>query len=214
MRGPMVHRGAPIRVTIVSEHTLFRKGLASLLTLGPGIAVAAETERFDPLAYALTGVPCDVLLLDAHIGGASLPQIEMLSRRFRLLVVTASQQLEEAAAAMRAGASGAVFADLTLDALIEAIRTVARDEVWMPPALRRHLTQPEHSRPTGREREVIRYVALGLRNAEVAGQLGISSETVKKHLRNVFQKLQVRDRVELAHYALRQGLVEVRRMAS
>jgi two-component system NarL family response regulator len=207
----------PIRVAIAGDHALFRRGLASLLASRPGFAVVAEIDRMEGLLFALVGSPCDVLLLDLHEDMGQVAHIEALARRTRLLLVMRDRRLEDAAAAVGAGARGVVFDDLSPDALVDAIRTVARGGVWVPVGLRREaLVEVERSeaRPTGREREVIRHVALGLRNAEVAAKLGISAETVKKHLRNVFQKINVRDRVELAHYALRVGIIEVQRRAS
>jgi DNA-binding CsgD family transcriptional regulator len=114
--------------------------------------------------------------------------------------------------AVRGGVRGVVLNQLAVDGLVEAIRTVAMGYVWIPPALQaevvanlRHTPAPNPL--TLRERDVTRLVATGLRNGEIAGKLSISEQTVKKHLNNIFQKLELRDRVELARYALRTALV-------
>lgn len=94
-----------------------------------------------------------------------------------------------------------------------ALRTVADGLVWLPSALQTELAErlrtPSSKRLTARESEIMRHVALGLRNAEVAERLCISESTVKTHLNNIFQKLGLRDRVELTHHALRVGLLTV-----
>ena len=93
-----------------------------------------------------------------------------------------------------------------------AIRTVADGLVWMPPTVQAEFAAQGNStakRLTARELEIVRLVALGLRNAEVAERLSISESTVKTHLNNIFQKLGVRERLELAHYAIKTGLVAV-----
>jgi len=101
--------------------------------------------------------------------------------------------------------------------LMEALQAVTEGHVWMPPALQAQLTaqmsQPAAEVLTSREREIVRHVALGFRNAEVARQLSISEVTVKTHLNNVFQKLNIRDRVELTLYAIRVGLIGIHEKA-
>ena len=101
------------------------------------------------------------------------------------------------------------------ETLIEAVRTAANGLVWLPPLLQTQLAEqlvaPEVKRLTDRESQIVRYVADGLRNAEVAQRLSITESTVKSHLNNIFQKLGLRDRVELTHYAIRAGLVGLRR---
>jgi DNA-binding NarL/FixJ family response regulator len=95
--------------------------------------------------------------------------------------------------------------------LVEAIRAVAAGLVWMPPALQAEVASQWSSSAskslTSRETEIVHHVARGLRNAEIAQRLAITEATVKAHLNNIFDKLELRDRVELAVYALRHGLV-------
>jgi DNA-binding NarL/FixJ family response regulator len=112
---------------------------------------------------------------------------------------------------MRLGARGVVQKRFAIETLTEAIHAVADGLVWMPPALQAEVaaqwSTPPDAQLTAREREIVRCAALGLRNAEVAKQLAITEATVKTHLNNVFQKLGLRDRLELYRYALRVGLV-------
>jgi DNA-binding NarL/FixJ family response regulator len=132
-------------------------------------------------------------------------------------VVTASQDPAETLAAIRAGAKGVVFKRFAVETLVEAVRTVRDGQVWLPPALQSELTarlaEPDAKALTSREREIVRLVALGLQNPEIARRLAISDVTVKTHLNNVFHKLEVRDRVGLTLYAIRIGLVGINEKA-
>ena len=198
----------PIRVAIADDHALFRQGLRSLLELRAEIAVVAETDRADGLRPMLGVTPCDVLLLDLQMDRSSLSDIGALAAQTKVIVVTASEQAEDALAAIRAGASGIVFKRFAIETLVDAIRAVAEGDMWLAPTLRAAGAREPAPEPlTPREHEIVRHVALGLRNAEVAARLAISEDTVKTHLNNVFQKLGLRDRVQLTLYALRRGLI-------
>ena len=198
----------PIRVAIADDHALFRQGLRSLLALRAEMTVVAETDRVDALDPMLAEVPCDVLLLDLRMDRNSLADIGQLASKTRVIVVTASEHPEDALAAIRAGASGVVFKRFAVETRVDAIRTVADGHVWVMPTLHgAEAVEPALEPLTAREREIVRHVALGLRNAEVATRLAIREDTVKTHLNNVFQKLGVRDRVQLTLYALRRGLI-------
>jgi len=204
---------APLRMIIADDHALFRQGLRSMLRLEPGVVVVAEVERVADLAPILAETRCDVLLLDLQMDRNALADIEGLARRVRVLVVTASEQPSEALAALRAGARAVVFKRFALETLMDAVRAVVEGHVWMPPALQAEITaqalQSETEPLSSREREIVRAVALGLRNAEVAQRLAIAEATVKTHLNKVFQKLGIRDRTELVRYAIRVGIVGV-----
>ena len=201
----------PIRVVIADDHTLFRQGLRSLLQLHEDVTVVAEIERADQLAATLRDVACDVLLLDLQMERSSLVDIASLTGTVKVIVVTASERPEEAVAALRAGAQAVVFKRFAIETLRDAMRAVAEGNVWMPPSLQAHVTaqlrEPPRETLTAREREIVRQVACGLRNAEVGRKLFISEETVKTHLNNIFKKLAVRDRAELTRYAIRVGIV-------
>src|SRR5438093_817464 len=113
----------------------------------------------------------------------------------------------------RAGARAVVFKRFAVETLMDALRAVTAGDVWLPPALQRELTAPM-SEPatkalTPREREIVRLVALGFHNPEIAEQLSIGEVTVKTHINNVFHKLKIRDRVGLTLYALRLGLIGI-----
>jgi len=200
-----------IRVAIADDHALFRQGLKSMLRLQPDVSVVAELERADALLSTLERTPCDVLLLDLQMERSAFVDIEALAERVSVVVVTASERVEDAVEALRAGARALVFKRFAIETLMTAIHTVMDGNVWLPPSLQSVITEqlraPRTAALTRREREIARHVALGLRNAEVAERLGVSEGTVKTHLNNIFQKLGFRDRVELAMYAVRVGLV-------
>jgi DNA-binding NarL/FixJ family response regulator len=204
----------PLRVIIADDHALFRDGLRSALEVRGGISVVAEIARLDDIVPVLDTHDCDVLLLDLQMDRNAIAEIRSFSERVSVAVVTASEEPEELVAAVRAGARAVFFKTFPITSLIEALRTVASGNVWLPPSLQTYianeLQHPGIEALTAREREIVRYVALGLHNAEVAKKAFISEQTVKTHLKNIFQKLGVRDRVALAMYAARVGLVGVR----
>jgi DNA-binding NarL/FixJ family response regulator len=206
-----------LRIAIADDHALFRQGLRSLLELRDDMTVVAETERADEIQPMLEATPCDILLLDLQMDRSSLIDIERLSERVPVIVVTASEVPEDAIAAIRAGARAVVFKRFAVETLVDAIEAVRAGDVWMPTSLQAHLAEglrKSVNEPlTAREREIVRLVALGLRNAEVATKLFISEQTVKTHLNNIFQKLDVRDRVELTLYAIRAGIISAHERA-
>jgi len=201
----------PTRLIIADDHAIFRQGLRSLLLLRPEVEVVREVATASELEAALAETPCDVLLLDLQLDRSMLGEIRALSSRVTVVILTASENLEDAVMAVRSGARAIVQKRFAVETLMEAIKTAVEGHVWTPPALQAELAAqlgaPIAKRLTIREAEVVRYVAIGLRNAEVAQRLSISESTVKTHLNNIFQKLDMRDRVELTRYALRVGLV-------
>ena len=181
-----------------------------MLTLEPDFKIVAEASRADELKLALIRTRCDVLVLDLKMDRSVINDIEMLSRSAKVVVLTGSERVEDALTSLRLGARGIVPKKFAVKNLVEAIRAVFGGLVWMPPSLQAKLTAQWGAVPgeqlTTREREIVRNVAIGSKNAEIAQKLSISELTVKTHLNNIFQKLGVRDRVGLTLYALRVGL--------
>lgn len=200
----------PIRIVIADDHVLFRQGLRSLLRLSSEIEVVAEVATTAELRPTLTGIACDVLLLDLQMDRWSMEDIPDLSRLARIIVLTASESVENGVRALRLGARGIVQKRFAIETLVTAIKTVAEGMAWMPPALQTEFAKtdtPGAKSLTAREADIVRLVGSGMRNIEVAQRLSITESTVKTHLNNIFQKLGVRDRLELTHYAIRTGLV-------
>ena len=200
-----------IRLIIADDHAIFRSGLKSLLRRQRDMQVVAEIETAQALAPALAHTACDVLLLDLQMERWALDDIKALAPLTRVVVLTASESVENAVTAMRLGARAVVQKRFAVRTLIEAIHAVVEGLVWMPPALQMEIAAQwgvsGAKQLTNRETEIVRQVATGLRNAEIAERLSITETTVKTHLNHIFSKLALRDRVELAVYALRHGLV-------
>lgn len=201
----------PLRVIIADDHTLFRQGLRSLLVL-EGVEVVAEVEQAESLKTVLAANPCDVLLLDLQMDQWSMDKIPELSRQTIVVVLTADERVEIGLTALRLGARAIVQKRFAIETLLTAIQAVVDGLVWMPPAMQAALVGqdgPAAKRLTPRESEIVRCVAVGMRNAEVAARLSLSESTVKTHLTNIFQKLAIRDRIELTRYAIKTGLVTI-----
>ena len=203
----------PIRVIIADDHALFRQGLKSLLRHEPDVTIAAETDHAAALAAVVQETPADVLLLDLQMERSALADITSLAEHIAVVVVTASELVGDAFAAIRFGARAVVFKRFAVQTLMDAIRSAAAGDVWLPASVQGELVarlrNTAKSPLSAREEEVVRYVALGLRNAEVGKKLFISEQTVKSHLNNVFDKLGIQDRVELTVYAIRTGIISL-----
>lgn len=205
---------ARIRLIIADDHALFRGGLKSLLRRQRDMQVVGEVESFAALIESLRPGSCDILLLDLQMERWVLGDVKQLAALTKVIVLTASEGTQDAITAMRLGARAVVQKRFAVQTLIDAIHAVADGMVWMPPALQTEVASqwnaPSSRQLTGREVEIARLVALGLRNSEIAKHLSITEGTVKTHLNNIFEKLELRDRVELAVYALRHGIVAAR----
>jgi DNA-binding NarL/FixJ family response regulator len=201
---------APTRLMIADDHALFRGGLKSLLRRQRDMQVVGEVESASALKETVSNTSCDILLLDLQMERWTLSDIADLAKITKVLVLTASDSVENAIAAIKLGARAVVQKRFAVQTLMEAIRAVARGLVWMPPNLQAEIAAQWGAsgtkQLTDREMQIVQYVAVGLRNAEIAGRLSITEPTVKTHLNNIFRKLELRDRVELAVYALRHGL--------
>jgi len=203
----------PLRLIIADDHALFRQGLKSLLMLQSETEVVAEIESADDVLKVVSAAGCDVLLLDLQMDRWMMDDLPQLSRLTNVIVLTASESAENGVRALRLGAKGIVQKRFAIETLMMAVRSVADGMVWMPPMVQTEFARQHSSSEkelTPRESEIVRYVASGLRNTEVAERLLITESTVKTHLNNIFQKLGLRDRLELTHYAIKTGMVGVR----
>lgn len=215
-----------IRIVIADDHTLFRAGLKRLLTREKDLLVTGEAERAEDAEPAVARGKADVLLLDLKMPGGEAVQtlldLDERHPRTRTLILTAFDHEDSILDTAKAGARGYVLKGVSPTTLFQAIRTVHEGGIWIDPGLRQagefstiasRRTRAETARkePDGmdtlsrREMEVLRMVAEGLSNREIAANTFVSERTVKAHLANIFAKLDVNNRVKAALAFLRRN---------
>jgi two-component system, NarL family, response regulator NreC len=209
---------APITVVLADDHPIVRSGLRMLLDAEADIEVVAEAGDVDSAARYVRGHKPGVLVLDLTMPGApslpAIPQIAQSSPGTAIVVLTMQDDAAFAREAMRAGARGYVLKQSATTELVEAIRAAAGGGTYLNPALGARVAAepPPPSGPpddlTEREAEVLRLIALGHTNTEIAGQLYLSVRTVETHRSHIQHKLRLSTRAELVGYALDRGLVE------
>jgi DNA-binding NarL/FixJ family response regulator len=211
-----------MHVVIVDDHPLFRQGVAQTLSGAADIEIVAEGGTAEEAMRLATELLPDILLLDIDIPGggmAAAQAVAAVSPATRIVMLTVSEEEENLTAALRAGARAYVLKGVSGRELITILRGVAAGEVYITPALAASLllemsgagrgaatpTDPLDEL-TDREREILELVAQGLSNKEIAQRLYLTEKTIKHHMTNILQKLQVRNRVEAAMLAQRSNL--------
>lgn len=196
-----------VRVAIADACEAFRVGLRTLLAAFRDLRITAVVAHAGKLD--LDATPSDVLLFDGGASPERLRHVAALGRRVATVGIVAGCESLSALAAARAGALAVVLRDADSAVYANVVRAAAGGTLALPVPLQMRLLD-EYRRPgelSTREKEVVKLVAIGLRNHEVARMLYVSESTVKTHLNNVFAKVGVRDRVELALYAWRRNLI-------
>ena len=204
-----------IRIVIADDHAVVRSGLRLLLDGESGFEVVAEAGDLESARRYVHGHCPDVLVLDLNMPGSSsleaIPDIRAESPETQIVVLTMQQEPAFARHALGAGAIGYVLKEAADDELVEAVRRAACGESYLNPRLgARMASEPPPGPPddlSERELEVLRLIALGHTNAEIAEQLYLSVRTVETHRAHIQQKLSLSSRAELVGYALRRGLV-------
>jgi DNA-binding NarL/FixJ family response regulator len=215
---------SPIRVLIADDQALIREGLEMLLGLSPGIeVVGTASDGVEAVELAGRTAP-DVVLMDLRMprcdGVEATRRIARGHPAVRVVVLTTYADDESIFSALEAGAMGYLTKDAGAHEIQEAIRTVYAGEALLNPAVQRRLIQqlrggsPEPASPaptlpdglTPREAQVLRLIAEGLSNAEIAERLVVAESTVKTHINNIFSKAALRDRAQAVVYAMQHGL--------
>jgi len=216
-----------VRIVIADDHPIVRDGLKKLLLLEDDFEVVGEAGDGREVIDKVQELDPDVLLLDLRMpnldGLAALQALQQTNKRTRVIVLTASEDKNEFVQAMKLGCSGIVLKQTAPDLIVKSIRKVNSGEIWLDShttaAVMRQFSTGlegsgsglsgkgrERSPLSTREREIVALVAQGYKNKEMAEKMFISEQTVKNHLHNIFDKLGVSDRLELALYAIHKGL--------
>jgi DNA-binding NarL/FixJ family response regulator len=222
-----------IRIVVADDHPIFRDGLCRLLSLEEDFEVVAQAQDGRQVLDVLQQQEPDILLLDLKMPGldglATLQRLQVAKNKTRVIVLTASDDKNEFVQAMQLGTSGIVLKQTATELLIKSIRKVHAGEIWLdshttaavirqfvanddaqpaihPVAQAPQTRERERSPLSQREREIVALVAQGFKNKEMAEKMFISEQTVKNHLHNIFDKLGVSDRLELALYAIHNNL--------
>jgi len=219
-----------IRIVVADDHPIFRDGLCKLLALEEDFEVVGQAQDGRQVLEVLQQHEPDILLLDLRMPGldglGTLQRLQAGKNKTRVIVLTASDDKNEFVQAMRLGTSGIVLKQTATELLIKSIRKVHAGEIWLdshttaavirqfvaadetppPAATAGPGRERERSPLSQREREIVALVAQGFKNKEMAEKMFISEQTVKNHLHNIFDKLGVSDRLELALYAIHNNL--------
>ncbi|UCC50974.1 MAG: response regulator transcription factor [Anaerolineaceae bacterium] len=213
----------PIGVLIVDDHALVRKGLLALLNVRPEVHVVGEAiDGMEAVHLASTQYP-DVILMDLEMptkdGITAIKEIREKQQESKILVLTSYTDDERVIAAIRAGANGYLLKTTMPDDLLLAIRRVHQGDLPLDPSITstvvRQLNRPstpQTTRPgqlTEREMDVIKLVAKGFTNQQIATELAVSERTVSTHVSRILTKLQLENRTQAALYALRTGLADL-----
>ena len=226
----MVAEGAatpddPVRVVVVDDQELFRRGLTMLLGVEPGIEVVGEAgDGLSATDLIVATVP-DVVLLDVRMpkrsGLQACMKIKELVPSVKIIMLTVSDEEGDLYESVKNGASGYLLKDSSIEEVAQAIRVVNEGQSLISPSMAvklidefKQMSKPDKEQSTAlklteRELEVLRLVARGLNNREVAKELFISENTVKNHVRNILEKLQLHSRMEAVMYAMKEKLLDL-----
>ncbi|CRK83215.1 response regulator [Neobacillus massiliamazoniensis] len=212
----------PISILIVDDHTIVRQGLITLFTIQPDFLVVGEADNGERAVSKAAELIPDVVLMDLVMPGINgveaIREVKQVSPRSQVIVLTSYHEDEYIFPALRAGAISYVLKDIEPDQLVETVKRAVQGESIMHPQVAARVVQEirvtnrNSSNPfselSERELEVLRYIANGLTNAEIAEQLFISEKTVKGHVSNILSKLHMLDRTKAAVFAWKQGFMQ------
>jgi NarL family two-component system response regulator LiaR len=211
-----------IRILITDDHLVVRQGIRAFLATRPGFAVVGEASDGEEAVTAATALSPDVILMDLLMprmdGISAIRAILAAQPTARILVLTSFATDDQVFPAIKAGALGYLLKDSSPEDLVGAIRQVYRGESWLHPTIARkvlaELSRPAQQPPTSdplteRELDVLRQIAHGRSNAEIAAALVVSDGTVRTHVSSILGKLHLASRTQAALYALRAGIASL-----
>jgi two-component system NarL family response regulator len=217
----------PIRVLVVDDHALFRRGLQMVLEQEPDIEVVGEASDGAEAVTSATETLPDIVLMDVRMpkrGGIdACTSIHETVPSAKIIMLTISDEEADLYDAIKAGAMGYLLKEISIEEVASAIRAVHGGQSLISPSMASKLLtefasmikktddrqQVPTPRLTDREMEVLKLVAKGMNNRDIAKQLFISENTVKNHIRNILEKLQLHSRMEAVVYAVREKLLEI-----
>ncbi len=204
-----------IRIVLADDHVVVRSALRMLLDAEPGLEVVAEAGDVDGAIRYLRGHRPEVLILDLNMPGRAsleaLPDIAEASPDTQVVVLTMQSEPAFAREAMQAGVLGYILKEAADTELVKAVRLAAQGRTYLQPDLGARLAAEPADAPddlSERELEILRFIALGHTNGEIAEQLQISVRTVESHRSHIQQKLHLAKRSELVRYALERGMLD------
>jgi two-component system NarL family response regulator len=214
----------PLEVLLVDDHVLFREGVASLFASYQGVKVVGEAgDGYEAIEKARETTP-DVILMDVHMPRCSgLEAVRVIKREMpnvKIIMLTVDEHDEILFEAIKSGAQGYLLKKLNRQHLLDMLATVARGEVALSSVMmakilaefQRPAAEPDQAGEAGeeltpRETDVLKFVVRGATNHEIADALNITENTVKKHLQSILSKLHLQNRIQVAVYAVREGLL-------
>lgn len=204
-----------IRVMLIDDHPIVRAGIAGMLAQTDGIEVVGEASNGEEALSAITNTAPDVLVVDLRMpvmdGPALIQTLRDQGSKLGILVLTTYDTDADILRATEAGANGYLLKDTSLDDLVRAIQATHAGDTWLAPSVAaqvmRSLQDTGREKLSSRELDVLRLVADGLSNKEIATELAVSPATVKTHLIHVFRKLDVNDRTAAVTVALDRGIL-------
>ena len=224
--GSSVDLDTMIRVLICDDHALFRRGLVMVLESEPGIEVVAEAEDGEEAVRQAGDAAPDVILMDVRMpkmsGIEATRAISDVVPTAKILMLTVSDEEEDLYEAVKAGATGYLLKEISIEEVANAIRAVMTGQSLISPSMASKLLSEFNNlakaaqqkvlapKLTDRELQVLKLVAQGMSNREVAEQLFISENTVTNHVRNILEKLHLHSRMEAVVYAVREKLLDIR----
>jgi len=212
-----------IKVLIVDDHKVVRQGLRTFLELQADVTVVGEAEDGQTAVEMVRELHPNVVLMDLVMprldGISATRQVKALGSDVKVIALTSFTEDDKVFPAIQAGASSYLLKDVSPDDLVDAIRAAYRGEARLHPDIARKLMEQvtrqvplRHELQVGeitdREKDVVRLVAQGRSNQEIASELFISEKTVKTHVSNILNKLQLQDRTQLAIYAIKSGMAK------